>query len=104
MGELHAHLATIAKCVCAVIGENTAYNVEPKIDGLSVSLIYENGVFVKGATRGDGAVGEDVTENLKTIRNIPLKLTEPLEYLEVRGEVFMSKKAFAALSRKIIFF
>ncbi len=74
------------------------FSVEPKIDGLSVALTYENGVFVRGATRGDGETGEDVTENLKTIRTIPLKLKEPLPYLCVRGEVFMPRKTFFALN------
>ena len=78
----------------AILGADTAYSVEPKIDGLSVSLTYRDGVFVKGATRGDGITGEDVTENLRTVRSIPLKLTEPLPYLVVRGEVYMSRKVF----------
>ncbi len=71
--------------------------VEPKIDGLSVSLEYENGVFVRGSTRGDGFIGEDITANLRTIRSIPLKLTEALPFIEVRGEVYMPRKSFAAL-------
>jgi len=75
------------------------YTVEPKIDGLSVSLEYKDGVFWRGSTRGDGMVGEDVTQNLKTIRSIPLRLHEAIPYLEVRGEVFMPKKAFEALNR-----
>lgn len=79
-----------------MLGEGTVYSVEPKIDGLSVSLTYENGVFVKGATRGDGITGEDVTENLRTVRSIPLKLSEPLPYLVVRGEVYMSRAVFEA--------
>ncbi|MCM1578188.1 MAG: NAD-dependent DNA ligase LigA, partial [Ruminococcus sp.] len=66
----------------------------PKIDGLSVSLEYENGVLVRGSTRGDGFVGEDVTANIKTIRSIPQKLPEALPLLEVRGEVYMPRKSF----------
>jgi len=77
-----------------ILGEDTEYSVEPKIDGLSVALIYRDGVFVKGATRGDGLVGEDVTENLRTVRSIPLTLTEKLPYLCVRGEVYMPKRTF----------
>ena len=78
---------------------NAAYSVEPKIDGLSVALRYENGVFVSGATRGDGLVGEDVTQNLKTIFSIPLALTEPLS-LTVRGEVYMPRAAFRHINEK----
>ena len=81
------------------LGEEPFYSVEPKIDGLSVALTYENGRFVRGATRGDGTVGEDVTENLKTVMSIPLVLSEPLPYLCVRGEVYMSKETFADLNR-----
>ncbi len=87
------------------IGSNSVdYIVEKKIDGLSVSLEYENGLFKRGSTRGDGSVGEDVTNNLKTIRSIPLKLSIPegmtLPYLEVRGEVFMTKKDFLDLNER----
>ena len=74
------------------------YSVEPKVDGLSVALEYVNGVFVRGATRGDGTVGEDVTENLKTVRSIPLKLADAPAHMIVRGEVFMPKKVFHALN------
>ncbi len=74
------------------------YVVELKIDGLSVALEYRDGVFVSGGTRGDGNVGENVTENLKTIHSIPLKLSEPVPHLIVRGEVYMKKKNFNALN------
>lgn len=75
------------------------YSVEPKIDGLSVALTYEAGVFVRGATRGDGVVGEDVTQNLKTVYSIPLKLSEPLS-LTVRGEVFMPRGVFEDINAR----
>ncbi len=74
------------------------YVVEPKIDGLSMSLEYENGVFVRGATRGDGVTGENVTENLRTVRSLPLHIENAPERLIVRGEVYMSKSVFEALN------
>ena len=76
------------------------YVVEPKVDGLSVALEYENGLFVRGATRGDGRVGEDVTENLRTIRSIPMRLPDMPAHLIVRGEVFMPKQVFHALNEE----
>lgn len=78
--------------------ENVEYSVEAKVDGLSVAMEYRDGVFVRGATRGDGRVGEDVTENLRTIQSIPMVLPEKLPRLIVRGEVYMAKKVFAALN------
>lgn len=78
--------------------KNIEYSAEPKIDGLSVSLTYEKGVFVRGATRGDGKVGEDVTLNLKTIFSIPMKLKEPLDIC-VRGEVYMPREVFERINR-----
>ena len=74
------------------------YSVEPKVDGLSIALEYRDGKFVQGATRGDGKVGEDVTENLRTIRSLPRELPDKLPRLIVRGEVYMSKEVFARLN------
>lgn len=79
---------------------DAAFSVEPKIDGLSVALEYENGVFIRGATRGDGNVGEDVTENLKTIRSIPMEIPDAPARLIVRGEVFMPKASFEKLNAR----
>ncbi|MCT4593236.1 MAG: NAD-dependent DNA ligase LigA [Anaeromicrobium sp.] len=81
-----------------VISDKIQYVVEQKIDGLSVSLKYENGIFVQGATRGDGAVGEDVTHNLKTVKSIPLKLKDNIN-LQVRGEVHISQENFLKLNK-----
>lgn len=86
------------RTVAALGIEKVEYVTELKIDGLSVSLEYVNGEFVRGSTRGDGNVGEDITNNLKTVKSIPLKLTEPVPRLEVRGEVFMPKSAFLKLN------
>ena len=83
----------------ATLDHPPVYSVEPKIDGLSVSLRYENGVLVRGATRGDGVVGEDVTQNIKTIFSVPLTLKEPLS-LTVRGEVYMSRATFERINQK----
>ncbi|MFU0833307.1 MAG: DNA ligase [Oscillospiraceae bacterium] len=80
--------------------ESPVYIVEPKFDGLSVSAEYRNGIFVRGSTRGDGTVGEDITENLRTIRSLPKKLKQPLPFLEVRGEVYMSHRSFLKLSAR----
>lgn len=82
----------------ALPGEKVEYVVELKIDGLAVSLWYENGLFIRGATRGDGETGEDITPNLKTIPAIPLRLRETVPALEVRGEVYMTKEAFLKLN------
>jgi DNA ligase (NAD+) len=84
----------------ALGGEPYDYVVELKIDGLAVSLTYRNGIFVRGATRGDGENGEDITANLKTIRSIPLRLNQPVDLLEVRGEVYMPKKSFVELNAR----
>ena len=88
--ELHA----FGERMDSALTETHSYVVEPKIDGLSMSLEYENGIFVRGATRGDGTVGEDVTENLRTVRNLPQKLENAPARLIVRGEVYMSHESF----------
>ncbi len=80
--------------------QDAAYMTEPKVDGLSVALEYRDGLFVRGATRGDGQVGEDVTENLRTIKSIPLRIPDSMGGLIVRGEVYMPKKVFHALNEE----
>ena len=92
-------LADFDRRVRAAVGD-PVYIVEPKFDGLSVSAEYRDGVFVRGSTRGDGAVGEDITENLRTIRSLPKRLSRPVPFLEVRGEVYMSHRTFFALSAR----
>ncbi|MGH8730064.1 MAG: NAD-dependent DNA ligase LigA, partial [Burkholderiales bacterium] len=82
----------------ALGGDAVEYHVEPKLDGLAVSLSYERGIFTRGATRGDGETGEDVTANLRTIRAIPIRLDAAPDFLEVRGEVLMLKNDFAKLN------
>ncbi len=94
--ELHA----FGERMDASLPDAHAYVVEPKIDGLSMSLEYENGVFVRGATRGDGTVGEDVTENLRTVRNLPQKLENAPARLIVRGEVYMSHESFETINAR----
>lgn len=79
---------------------DATYVVEPKIDGLSVSLEYTNGVISRGSTRGDGVTGEDITANLKTVRTIPLSINEKLPFIEVRGEVYMPRKKFLEIVEK----
>ena len=80
--------------------DRAVYSVEPKVDGLSVALEYRDGVFVRGATRGNGQVGEDVTENLRTIRSIPMTLPEKLPRLIVRGEVYMARSVFEEINAR----
>jgi NAD-dependent DNA ligase (contains BRCT domain type II) len=79
---------------------NIEYECELKFDGLAIELIYQNGIFIQGSTRGDGVTGEDVTANLKTIKTIPLKLLKDISYLEVRGEILMDKENFKRLNRE----
>jgi DNA ligase (NAD+) len=81
-----------------VVGEDYSYVCELKIDGLAVSLRYENGLFTQGSTRGDGTIGEDITSNLRTIKSLPLRLRENVS-IEVRGEAFMPKRSFEALNK-----
>lgn len=91
-------LRAFVRHVKSEVGEDTEFSVEPKIDGLSVSLKYENGILTVGATRGDGVTGEDVTANIKTIRSIPLELDAPLN-VTVRGEVYMPRASFEKLNK-----
>lgn len=94
-GELYEFDERVKKAVGKAV-----YCVEPKIDGLSVSLEYKDGIFTRGSTRGDGFVGEDITKNLKTIKSIPMELNEKIPFIEVRGEVYMPKSDFEKLVRK----
>lgn len=94
-----ADLRDFDRRVRQAVGDHVSYVCELKIDGLAISLKYENGLFVQGATRGDGETGEDITANLKTIRSIPLKLKEPVT-LEVRGEAYMPKSSFEKLNQE----
>lgn len=92
-------IADFDRKVRSAAGE-PVYIVEPKFDGLSVSAEYRDGIFVRGSTRGDGTVGEDITENLRTIQSLPKRLNRPVPFLEVRGEVYMPHKSFFALSAR----
>ena len=99
----HAEMLAFDERVCKDLGTaQTEYIIEPKFDGLAISLLYQNGILIQAATRGDGTTGEDVTENVKTVRNIPLKLRgdEVPDLIEVRGEVLMLKADFAALNAR----
>ena len=99
----HAEMRAFDERVCKDLGTaHTEYIIEPKFDGLAISLLYQNGILTQAATRGDGTTGEDVTENVKTVRNIPLKLhgDEVPDLIEVRGEVLMLKADFAALNAR----
>jgi DNA ligase (NAD+) len=82
------------------VTESMAYMTELKIDGVSIALVYENGVLINAATRGDGQVGEDVTSNVRTVKNIPLKLRNSIPRLEVRGEIYMPKREFVRLNQE----
>lgn len=93
--EVRSFIDTVRKTV-----DNPQFVVEPKIDGLSVSLEYHNGEFVIGSTRGDGFVGEDVTQNLLTVKSIPVKITEELPLIEVRGETYMPRDVFMELVKE----
>ena len=104
-GEVREWYARVKRLLGLSAADEIELVVEPKIDGLAISIRYENGVLVRAATRGDGFVGEDVTPNVKTIRAIPLRIPAdgsftPPQLCEVRGEVYMPRKAFEELNRK----
>src|SRR5207237_1939380 len=101
--ELRAWVARMRGHLAREGIEDVAFEfvAEPKIDGLAISLHYEDGVFVRGATRGNGEVGEDVTHNLRTIPSIPLRIDDAPPTLEVRGEVYMSLPDFASLNERL---
>ena len=95
-----AEVADFCERMETALSQNVEYSLEPKVDGLSVALEYRDGIFVSGATRGDGRTGEDVTENLRTIRSIPMSLPEKLPRLIVRGEVYMARSVFEKLNEE----
>jgi DNA ligase (NAD+) len=98
--ELEAWAARVER----VVGSGARYSCELKIDGVAVALTYENGVLTKGATRGDGRIGEDITANVRTVRSVPqrLRLADPPAYLEVRGEIYLPVKAFERLNDELL--
>jgi len=99
-GELEAWAARVERAV----GTGARYSCEAKIDGVAVALTYEKGLLTKGATRGDGRIGEDITANVRTVRSVPqrLRVKDPPEYLEVRGEIYLSVKGFERLNEQLL--
>ncbi|HEX6008828.1 MAG TPA: NAD-dependent DNA ligase LigA, partial [Actinomycetota bacterium] len=99
-GELEAWAARVERAV----GTGARYSCEAKIDGIAVALTYEKGLLTKGATRGDGRIGEDITANVRTVRSVPqrLRVKDPPEYLEVRGEIYLSVKGFERLNEQLL--
>src|SRR5919109_140024 len=99
-GELEAWAARVERAV----GTGARYSCEAKIDGIAVALTYEKGLLAKGATRGDGRTGEDITANVRTVRSVPqrLRVKDPPEYLEVRGEIYLSVKGFERLNEQLL--
>jgi DNA ligase (NAD+) len=100
----HAELEAWAARVERSVGTGARYSCEAKIDGVAVALTYENGLLTKGATRGDGRIGEDITANVRTVRSVPqrLRVKEPPQYLEVRGEIYLPVKAFERLNEQLL--